>query len=115
MVVMEEDGALELEPRACHTAERGACAVDLAEGSARVSCVEQGATQAHPRLRRPQRQLGFLRDPDRASQVPDGGVSVSQPERGEAERTLGDGDGLDVLWRRGGSQHLLGEHLRAPG
>ncbi len=115
MVVVEEDGALELEPRACDAAERGACGVDLAEGAARVSGVEQRATQAHPRFRRPQRQLGSLRDPDRPSQVQDGGVAVPQSERGEAERALGDGHGLDVLRRLRGPQHLLGEHLRAPG
>ena len=115
MVVVEEDCALQLEPRACHAAERGARGVDFTERAARVSCVEQRATQAHPRFRRPQRQRGSLRDPDRPSQMQDGRVAVSQPERGEAERALGDGHGLDVLRRLRGSQHLLGEHLRAPG
>ena len=34
MVVVEEDGALELEPRAGDAAERAAGGVDLAEGAA---------------------------------------------------------------------------------
>ena len=115
MVVVEEDCALELKPRARDAAECGPCGIDLAEGAARVSRVEQRATQAHPRFRRPQRQLGSLRDPDGPSQSAGRRVAVSQSERGEAERALGDGDSLDVLRRLRGPQHLLGEHFRAPG
>ena len=115
VVVVEEDGALELEPCARDAAERAAGGVDLAKGAARVSGVQQGAAEAHPRLRRPHGQLGALRDRDGPPQVLDCSVAVSQAERREAERTLCDRQGLDIPFGFRLEHDLLGEHDRAPG
>ena len=115
VVVVEEDGALELEPRARDAAERAAGGVDLAEGAARVAGVEQGAAEAHARLCSAHGQLGAPGDRDGSPQVHHGALAVPHPECCEAERALRDRQGLDIPFELRPQDDLLGEHLRAPG
>ena len=87
-MVVEKDRALQLEPCRREAVQRRARDIELMKGCRRVARVEEGAPEAHPRLSGSDCQLRFFRGAHCPPQVANGGLSVLQLERGEAERAF---------------------------
>ena len=89
VVVMEENRALELEPRGRQPLERRAGEVELAKRPRRVSRVEERTSETHSRFRRANDELCLLGGSHRAPQLTNSRLPVLLLERREAERTFG--------------------------